>query len=349
MPIDVVVGGQFGSEGKGKVALWLKRTRSDYAVVVRPGGTNSGHTAFTRDGRRLVLRQLPAAAVDGDVEVVLPAGSYVDPELLLREIALTRINPAKVRIDRRAHVITPEHREVEARSGLVDSIGSTGSGTGAAVMSRIARYGPAFSQGLPVEEHPALAHLVCDASAILHEALSAHGGILVEGTQGFGLSLLHGDTWPKATARDTTASGFLSESGLPPLAVRDVIVVIRARPIRVAGDSGPLAGETNWEEVRQASGSNSDVAEYTSVTNRLRRVGRFDPAIVRRAIAANGPTLIALNHLDHIDARVGTRGMSSKAEAFLREAEVGMGMPIDLIGTGPDCLVARAALKKLQA
>lgn len=342
MPIDVVVGGQFGSEGKGKVALWLKRKCEDHSIVVRPGGTNSGHTAYDLSGRRLVLRQLPAACVDRDIDIVLPAGSYVDPDILLSEIALTGIDPARIHIDRRAQVILSEHREVEARSGLIGAIGSTGSGTGAAVMSRIARYAPKYTRGISVEEHPALLPFVDDTSTRMSSALSAGEGIIVEGTQGFGLSILHGDNWPKATARDTTAAAFLSEAGLPPRSIRDIVLVIRSMPIRVGGDSGPLTGETDWDEVRLNSGSVHDVAEYTSVTNRLRRVGHFDAATVRRAIAANDPTLIVLNHLDHIDVRVANDpSLSIKASAFLREVEQGIGRKIDVIGTGPECLVPR--------
>ncbi|NIJ21110.1 adenylosuccinate synthase [Sphingomonas naasensis] len=341
MPIDVVVGGQFGSEGKGKVALWLKRTKRDHTIVVRPGGTNSGHTAYDRDGRRLVLRQLPAACVDGDVEIVFPAGSYIDPEILQRELNLTGIDPALVHIDARAQVILPEHRDAETQSGLVGSIGSTGSGTGAAVMSRIARYAPDHIRGVPIEEHPFLLRFVDDTSARMTRALAAGDGVLVEGTQGFGLSVLHGDSWPKATARDTTAAGFLSESGLPPRGIRDVVMVIRSMPIRVGGDSGPLFGETNWDAVRDDSGSRESVAEFTSVTNRLRRVGHFEAATVKRAIAANDPTMIVLNHLDHIDACVAhDAAMSAKAMRFLEEVETGIGRAIDFIGTGPERLSA---------
>ena len=86
MPVSVVVGGQYGSEGKGKIALETVRRDTTTTLVVRPGGTNSGHTGFSRTGHRHILRQLPAAAIDGRVGVIIPAGSYVDPLLLLREI-----------------------------------------------------------------------------------------------------------------------------------------------------------------------------------------------------------------------------------------------------------------------
>lgn len=344
MPIDMVVGGQFGSEGKGKVALELKRRRADYAYVVRPGGTNSGHTGYDRGGQRMVLRQLPAAAIDGDVAVIFPAGSYVDPDLLLKEIELTGIAPGLVHMDRRAQLIRPEHRDAEAHSGLLSSIGSTGSGTGAAVMSRLARYGRGSIPGMPVEEHAALQPFICDVAGLLDDALSRGRGVLLEGTQGFGLSVLHGDSWPKATARDTTAAGFLSEAGLPPRKVRDVVMVLRALPIRVAGDSGPLLGETDWAAVGRASDAQDDMTEYTSVTNRVRRVGCFDAAVVRRAIAANDPSLVVLNHLDHVDAAVrGTEPLTDRTRRFVDEVERGIGRRVEMVGTGPQSLRAAHA------
>ena len=79
MPVSIVIGGQFGSEGKGKVALEIvRRSHGRNPVAVRVGGPNSGHTAYDRSGSRWVLRQLPAACVDRNVDVVLPAGSYID-------------------------------------------------------------------------------------------------------------------------------------------------------------------------------------------------------------------------------------------------------------------------------
>ena len=86
MPVSVVVGGQFGSEGKGKVALEIARRSSEPVVAVRVGGPNSGHTAYGRGGGKHVLRQLPAACIDRDTDVVLPAGSYIDVDVSMSEI-----------------------------------------------------------------------------------------------------------------------------------------------------------------------------------------------------------------------------------------------------------------------
>ena len=99
MPATVIVGGQFGSEGKGKVAeFWARKHRAD--AVVRVGGSNSGHTTLTsQDGQRRVLRQLPTAALMPDVLCVLAPGAYIDPDVLLREIAEVGLSPERLVVD----------------------------------------------------------------------------------------------------------------------------------------------------------------------------------------------------------------------------------------------------------
>lgn len=334
MPISIVVGGQYGSEGKGKVALDLVRRDSNTTVVVRPGGTNSGHTGYSHSGKRFVLRQLPAASIDRRAKVVFPAGSYIDLDLLFHEIELVRLPLSHVVIDPRAQIIRPEHREWEAKSGLADSISSTISGTGAAVISRISRFAPQHPLGIPASDTPSLAPLIRDASEVMASALRAGERVLIEGTQGFGLSVFHSDSWPKCTSRDTTAAGLLSETGLSPLLVDQVVLVLRSHPIRVAGDSGPLLHETSWDEIARTAGLPGDLREFTSVTNKLRRVGYFDPAIAKRAIAANSPTDVVLNHLDYVDA--GVRGkplLSQRAHSFVADIEQSLDRKIDWFGT----------------
>lgn len=340
MPVSIVVGGQFGSEGKGKVALEMVRRDPSISTVVRPGGTNSGHTGYSQAGEKLILRQFPAAALDGDVLVVFPAGSYIDPTLFLYELELLGLSEDRIFVDRRAHLIQAKHKEAESRGGLIKSIGSTGSGTGAAVMSRIARYATEAEPALPVEEHAELCRFVKDVPALLSSELDAHRRILIEGTQGFGLSVLHGESWPKATSRDTIASAFLSEAGLPPTMVDEVVLVLRSFPIRVGGDSGPLIGELSWEQVQAIAGSPNPLAEFTSVTHMLRRVGRFDPEIVRQAIRANRPTRIVLNHVDYIDASIFESGQQSeRVKDFVGYVSDAIGQPVTDVGTGPTSLM----------
>lgn len=335
MPVSVVVGGQYGSEGKGKIALELVRRDSSIRNVVRPGGTNSGHTAYRENGKRLVVRQLPAAAIDRNVRVVLPAGSYIDIALLKRELNELQLPPSHLAIDPRAHVITGEHIQWEKSALLSQHIGSTASGTGAAVLSRLARTAPSFPGATLASQVPELLPYLQETSELLHIALSAGERVLIEGTQGFGLSPLHGNSWPKATGRDTTAAAFLSEAGISPLHVDEVVLVIRSYEIRVAGNSGPLASEITWEEIASLRGVYVQ-PEETSVTKRVRRVGHFDSEIVKRAILANSPTKIALNHVDYVDAGVIDKVvLTAKARAFVNSVEDAIGSKIDYVGTGP--------------
>jgi adenylosuccinate synthase len=343
MPVSVVVGGQFGSEGKGKVALEIVRRDPNVAAVVRVGGTNSGHTAIGRDGRVHALRQIPAGAVDGNVLVVLPPGSFIDLEVFNREIAELGLNSDQVAVSPFARVITEEHKAWERSARLNTAIGSTESGTGAAVLAMTARGAANLPlHSIQAEESHDLAPYVRrgDTTSLLRAILNDGRRVVIEGTQGFGLSLLQGGYWPKATSRDTTASGFVAEAGLSPRDVDDVTMVVRCHPIRVAGDSGPLLGETSWEEIMSDAGLPEGAQEYTTVTNKVRRVGRFDPALVRRAIDANRPDHVVLNHVDYIDGRVRSGIITDKAANFATMAEMSIGQKIDYIGVGPGKLVA---------
>lgn len=340
MPVTVVVGGQYGSEGKGKVAHRLVRDSGANAVAVRVGGSNSGHTIAGHDGKPLVLRQLPTAAWLPGPALVLPPGSYLEPELLLREIAQTGTRPERLRIDPDAAVIGPDDARRERDSGLRARIGSTESGTGSAVMRRVARDGTLRR----AREVPELGAYLCDTLAFLRGRLDQDARVVVEGTQGYGLSNLHGGHGDYATSRDTTAAGFLAETGLSPLDVDHVVMVVRAFPIRVAGASGPLPRETTWQAVAEAAGR-PGLAEWTTVTGRIRRVAEFDPAVVRRAIAANRPTLLVMNHVDYAAPDYArTRGA---ALAFVGRAEQALARRIDMIGLGPASLIGRSELASL--
>ena len=138
MPVTVVVGGQFGSEGKGKVAHYLAKTMGA-AYAVRCGGSNSGHTVVDDNGKAWIFRHLPTAATLPDVKLAICAGSYIDVEVLCKEIEEIGVSPGRLIIDPAAVIITQECKDAERDSGLVQAIGSTGSGTGAAVAGRVQR------------------------------------------------------------------------------------------------------------------------------------------------------------------------------------------------------------------
>lgn len=336
MPVSIVVGGQFGSEGKGKIALEIARRAKQPVTVVRVGGPNSGHTGYDRRGKKWALRQLPAGCIDRNADVVFPAGSYIDIRLLNDEIAALEYPRERVFISPYARIIVEEHRAWEREAGLVGSIGSTGSGVGGAVLASVAR--SAANVALPsphASDFPELAQYVADTCFLMRNQLDQGRRVIIEGTQGFGLSLLEGGYWPKATSRSTTASGALAEAGLSPLDVDDITMVMRSYPIRVAGDSGPLVDETTWDEIAQRAARADDIREYTTVTNKLRRVGRIDFDLLRSAIHVNNPTRLVINHLDYVDGLLVGNVISARVRHFLATIESELGRPIDWLGFDP--------------
>jgi adenylosuccinate synthase len=332
MPATIVVGGQYGSEGKGKVAALLAN-RSRSPLLVRCGGPNSGHTV-TIAGRDVVLRQVPSCMSPANATFCIGAGCTVDESVLFRELDLLAIDRERIIVDRRAVVITDEDRELEARE--LPDIASTCSGTGAALIRRMRR-----RPGTMLAQHSVALRDRCRIETVadhVHAALDDGRDVIVEGTQGFCLSLLHGPDYPYVTARDTTAAGFAMEVGLSPMAVTNIILVLRTFPIRVGGPSGPLDNEITWEAIAQISGAPATVAEYTSVTRRLRRVAHFDLDLVRRACRYNKPTSLAVMGVDRLDYRnTGIREvkeLTTKAKDFVTRLERSVNVPIDLVGTG---------------
>jgi len=341
MPVSVVVGGQFGSEGKGKVALDLA-LRERAAAVIRVGGSNSGHTAASKDGELYSLRQIPASALAPDTLVILPPGSIIDPDILDAEVHKLSLDPNRLIVDPMATVIGDVDITKEKQGGLTEAIGSTGSGTGAALQRRLSRLDSSGS--VLAKDHRKLRPYLGSTNTILRSLLDEGRRIIIEGTQGFGLSVLHGGYYPHATSRDTIASSFVAEAGLSPLDVDSVCMVLRTYPIRVAGKSGPLKGETSWGAVAKRAGLPADHHELTTATRNVRRIGAFDPELVRRAISANMPTEIVLNHLDYIDVGVRDGQFSDRVLEFVAAVEKSIGRTIAWLGVSRTLLIPRSTL-----
>jgi adenylosuccinate synthase len=332
MPATIVVGGQYGSEGKGKVVALLA-SQLDSPWLVRCGGPNSGHTV-TLHGEDVVLRQIPCCAEPHRSTFCVAAGCAIDEAVLFRECDMLNIERGRIIVDPRAVIVTERDREAER--GELMHISSTCSGTGAASARRMSR-----RADVPLARNSELLHARCRVEAVaplLHHVLDAGGDVIVEGTQGFALSLLHGPDYPFVTSRDTTASGFAMEVGLSPLLITKIVMVLRTFPIRVGGPSGPFAGEITWEEVARISRAPKVFPEYTSVTKRLRRVARFDVEAVKTACRYNRPTSLAVMGLDRLDyANTGVTELSKltpKARDFVDDILMATGVPIEFVGTG---------------
>ncbi|HLE64470.1 MAG TPA: adenylosuccinate synthetase, partial [Pyrinomonadaceae bacterium] len=255
--------------------------------------------------------------------------------VLLEEIDRYSVRKNRIRIDPLAATVTEEDIGTEERLKLKERIGSMLSGTGAATAKKVLRH-EGVRLARDVRE---LEEFLADVAVELNEFLSQGKRVIVEGTQGFGLSLHHGRHYPYATSRDTSASGMLSEAGISPLHVDQIIMVIRTLPIRVGGDSGPLPNEISWEEVTKVSGYPIPVAEYGTVSGRLRRVARLDMSIVRRSAMVNRPTQIGLTGVDYLSYRnSGARmfdDLIDSSKEFIVNIETALGVPLSLISTGP--------------
>lgn len=351
MTLTVVVGGQYGSEGKGKLISHSVASHAGQVGVVRCGGPNAGHTAEGPDGR-LLLRQLPSGALHPGCRLFLAAGMQLDLTVLLHELAETGLGPERVLIDGGSTLIESHDADAERAAGLLERVGSTLTGTGAASARKTLREPSVRRAG----DVPELKPYVGDAAHELNELLDAGGHVFVEGTQGAGLSLHHGP-YPYVTGRDTTAAGFLAEAGLAPMLVTDVVLVLRTYPIRVGGNSGPLRDVT-WDDVARRAGYPTALAEYTTVTGRLRRVGEFDWSLARRAVQLNRPTALALHGLDYLDhgdlAVTDWTRLSRRSRAFAAKLERELRVPVrwlftgpsveDLVDRGPDLRLARPSV-----
>jgi adenylosuccinate synthase len=332
MPVTIVVGGQYGSEGKGKVVSLLAR-EMEAPFVVRCGGPNSGHTVDL-DTDTIVLRQVPSCPEHPDATLVIAAGCAIDEQILIEELDHLRIAPDRIIVDPRAVLVSEEDRTCERDK--LQHVSSTCSGTGSSLVRRMSReHGVKLAKDSGVLAKRSTVRVAAD---VLHDEVRKGGDVLVEGTQGFGLSLLHGADYPYVTSRDTTASAFAMEAGLAPHHVDNVIMVIRTFPIRVGGHSGPLANEISWEEIQRMSGAPEPYPEYTSVTRKLRRVAMFDIEAVKRACRYNAPTGLALMGLDRLD--FANRGVSdfgdltAAATDFISFVETHTRVPTKFVGTG---------------
>ena len=332
--VDVVIGGQYGSEGKGQIVAYLSR---EYDLLVRVGGPNAGHKVF-EEPEPYAHHQLPSGTRKSDAKLLIGPGAVLNPKSLLKEIADCKVDKERLCIDRNAMIITDE--DIVSEADLVKNIGSTGQGVGAATARRILKR---HRSTLLAQHIPELRPFLGSALEILEDAFSQNRRVLLEGTQGTGLSLYHG-SYPHVTSRDTTALGCLAETGIPPNRVRKVVMVCRTYPIRVGNPKGDTSGplrDISWEEIARRSGYNANtlrIAERTTTTNRRRRIGEFDWELLHRAAFLNGATDIALTFTDYISKEnvKAKRFEQLTAETinFIQEVERVTGAPVSLISTG---------------
>lgn len=292
--ITIVVGGQFGGEGKGKITALLSRLNS-YDVVCRTGGVNSSHTVV--DGsRKFKLRMIPAASVyNSDADIYYGAGSLIHLATLQSEIAALSIDPVRVHIDPNAGIVTDECVNAQRADRRYDKIGSTMTGTGYATARRAMRTLPLAREFRA--ELSAAGYNISDVVRLLHEHRVVGRDILIEGHQGTGLSNYHGD-YPYTSSRDASASALLSEIGLAWSTDIEVVLAIKAFPTR--NHAGKLADELDPETVKRLGIVEFGGGSWGIEDNR-RRVGMIDLDLVKRSVVINNPKYIALTGVDYLE------------------------------------------------
>jgi adenylosuccinate synthase len=294
----VVLGGQFGSEGKGLAAAWLAG-QGKVDVATTNAGAQSGHTTRWRDGRKLVCYHLPTVGVLQGITCYLNAGSVISPEGLVSEMLATKVNPSLVTIHSRAAIIDDMDRRAEGNeSSPVAAIASTQKGVGEALSRKIRRSSPLAYRT------ESLAGFISEID--LNAELKANRVVTVEIPQGTDLSL-NGEFYPYCTSRDCTVGAGLSDAGIHPSFLGDTIMVVRTYPIRVGnlvgadkreiGFSGPFwpdSRECKWDEFEGVE------PEKTTVTGRVRRIATWSDRQYAHALQLNRPTVVMLNFVNYL-------------------------------------------------
>ena len=329
----VVVGAQWGDEGKGKVVDALAE-RADL-VVRYQGGANAGHTVDAPGGE-FVLHQIPSGILHPGTRCVIGNGVVLDPETLFHEIdaLVTRgvVISGRLLVSDRANLVLPYHKLLDAESARSKQIGTTSRGIGPAYEDKIGRRGvrvgdlrhpelvaklvraaceranamlalAGSDKRCTVEEVERVLHEIAprmlpfigDSGKLVFTTLAGGGNVLLEGAQGALLDVDHG-TYPFVTSSSTTAGGASTGSGIGPTAIDAVLGVVKAYTTRVG--NGPLPTEASPEEAERLRSLGD---EFGATTGRPRRCGWFDAVVVRYAARVNGLSGLAVTKLDILD------------------------------------------------
>ena len=329
----VVVGAQWGDEGKGKIIDILARD-ADY-IVRYQGGNNAGHTVVIGD-HEFVLHLIPSGILHKGKICVIGNGVVVDPEALISEIKTLRERGIRVddnlKVSDQVHLIFPYHKEIDTLSERRKKIGTTGRGIGPCYVDKVGRSGIRLADLLDDElfkkklkenieaknetlqklyNHPGftfdeiygkyaayrtqIAKYACNSTKILNEAVKKRKKLLLEGAQGTLLDVDHG-TYPYVTSSNATAGGACTGTGLGPSKIDKVIGVVKAYTTRVGEGPFPTEFGPDLMDVIRKKGK-----EYGATTGRPRRCGWFDSLIVRHSALVNSLDAIVVTKLDVLD------------------------------------------------
>lgn len=338
-----VVGAQYGSEGKGAVVAHIA---NKYGCHVRVGSPNAGHTIYW-NGQKHVMQSVPCGWINPEAKIIIGRGALLNMRQLMKELVhILQYYPdflSRLYIDATAGILDERFHEQEGgvNGEMHKRIGSTGEGVGPARIARIQRDPNNFKLFHEVADDYGMGRCVYhNTPGLIADTQSAGTDVLLEGTQGSALSLLH-SCWPYCTSTDTNVAGILSECGIAPSRLSEVLLVARTFPIRVAGNSGPMNGEITWADLSERVGKK--VEEKTTVTKKVRRVAVWDDDLLASAMLYNGNCRIALTFADYVDPSLhGVKDREIVAKSgplmdFISKHR--LQHYIDYIGTGPDSMV----------
>ncbi|HEX5635428.1 MAG TPA: adenylosuccinate synthase [Gemmatimonadales bacterium] len=329
----VVVGAQWGDEGKGKLVDVLAESAD--MVVRYQGGANAGHTVVIGD-EQFVLHQIPSGILHQRTTCLIGNGVVLDAEKLFVELEslVTRgVDVAgRLWVSDRAHLVLPLHKVLDVASEKLQNIGTTGRGIGPAYEDKVGRRGLRVASlrnldaarallterveranhqlagmgsdaRVSLDEHLALLDRLCarllpfmaDTGLLVHRGVKARRRILLEGAQGALLDVDHG-TYPFVTSSNTTAGGAAVGAGIGPTAIDGVLGVVKAYTTRVGNGPLPTEADSGLEEQLRRLGG-----EFGATTGRPRRCGWFDANVVRYSARVNGLTGLAVTKLDVLD------------------------------------------------
>ena len=293
---------------------------------MRTGSVNAAHTVWM-EGKKYALHMVPAAFVNPKCRLLIAAGANAHVAKFLEEVEVTKVHN-RIGIDQNASIIEEKHSAQDKASAVNKGIGTTGWGVGPAIEERVRRTAKL------ARDIPELKPFLADAVTEVNDGIDAGKKVLLEGTQGFMLSLFFG-TYPYVTGRDTGAAAICSEAGVGPTRVDDVLIVYKSFMTRVG--AGPLPGEITKDEAMKRGWF-----ETAAGTGRDRRSAPFDFELARKTAKINGATQAAVTKLDSMfpECRGGRKldALPADAKKFIREVEDRAGVPVVLIGTGPDAL-----------
>ncbi|WP_415404138.1 adenylosuccinate synthetase [Tateyamaria sp. SN3-11] len=332
----IVVGSQYGGEGKGKISAALAASIGP-SIVCRSGGINSSHTVVDSRGTYR-FRMLPTSVSVGGRELIyFGAGSLIHLPTLEKEVEDWRIEKKRILIDSRAGIVSDEIIERQREDLRYQAIGSTLTGTGYATADRALRQltlaGSIDSIDFPIG----------DVSSALRKAHCNGVDILVEGHQGYGLSNYHGD-YPYCSSRDCTSSAILSEIGVGP--VRDLEVILAVKTFETRNHPGFLSDEIDLS-LMDRLGIREFGGGFSTISNNRRRAGHLNIDLIKRAVWANGASGIAITCLDYLfEDCAGASdwdALKPDAKRYVKWIESHTNIPVKMVSTGREsgCTIIR--------